>query len=139
MNVAYFLIPKRDVVWVSIDESMRHAFQRMEQGGFTAIPLLDRAGSYCGTVTEGDLLRKLMSASGSASPETSDRVKLADVPLRAKITPVDVDANVEQLFERAIAQNFVPVQDSRGVFIGIVPRRRIIEHYLGTLRGTPSQ
>jgi CBS domain-containing protein len=137
MNVAYFLTPKHDVVWVRIDASMRHAFVRMEQSGYTAIPLLDLDGGYAGTVTEGDLLRHLMYSGLTANAESTERVQLADVTLRAKNTPVDVDANVEELFERAINQNFVPVQDSRGAFIGLVRRRAILEYCAGVLKTNP--
>ena len=132
MNVAYFLTPKQAVVWVPSDASMRRAFELMEQSGYTAVPLLDADGRYVGTVTEGDLLRHLMHA-GLASIH-ADQVRMADVALRTKITPVDIDADVEALFERAIKQNFVPVQDSRGAFIGIVRRRQIIEYCTGLLR-----
>lgn len=137
MNVSFFLLPKVGVVWVHLGATMRDAFQRMEETGYTAIPVLDDQGSYAGTITEGDLLRHLMHApaNGSTSPE---RVRVADVPLRAKITPVDIDADVEQLFDRAISQNFVPVQDSRGVFIGIVTRRKILEYWAGLFKQSSS-
>ena len=133
MNVAYFLTPKQDVVWVPTDASMRRAFELMEQSGYSAVPVLDADGRYAGTVTEGDLLRHLMHA-GDASIQHAERVRMADVVLRTKITAVDIDADVEALFERAIKQNFVPVQDSRGAFIGIVRRRQIIEYCTGLLR-----
>jgi CBS domain-containing protein len=133
MNVAYFLTPKRDVAWVPIDASLRRAFDLMEASGYTAVPLLDGEGHYAGTVTEGDLLRHLMSC-GDASAQHTERVRMADVALRAIITPVDIDADIEALFERAIKQNFVPVQDSRGAFIGIVRRRHILEYSTGLLR-----
>jgi CBS-domain-containing membrane protein len=128
MNVAYFLTPKAEVVWVAVDASMRHAFERMEQSRYTAIPMLDLDGRYTGTVTEGDLLRHLMYSGSEISAQATERVRLQDVTLRIDTAPVDIDANVEELFERALKQNFVPVQDSRGIFIGIVRRREILEY-----------
>jgi predicted transcriptional regulator len=138
MNVSFFLLPKVGVVWVQVGSTVRDAFQRMEETGYTAIPVLDDQGSYTGTITEGDLLRHLMHSAPGASTITADRVLVADVPLRARITPVDIDADVEQLFDRAIGQNFVPVQDSRGVFIGIVTRRKILEYCAGMFKNSPS-
>jgi predicted transcriptional regulator len=35
--------------------------------------------------------------------------------------------NVDQLFNRVAEQNFVPVVDDRGVFIGIVTRKAVIK------------
>ena len=133
MNISFFLLPKHEVVWVPAEATMRQAFQRMEETGYTAIPVLSHDGSYAGTITEGDLLRYVMHVSGDAGTAT-ERVRLADVPLRAKITAVSIEANVEELFDRAIGQNFVPVQDSRGAFIGIVRRREILEYCAGLLR-----
>ena len=39
-----------------------------------------------------------------------------------------IDATMDDLIERAIEQNFVPVVDDQGIFIGIVRRREIIEY-----------
>jgi predicted transcriptional regulator len=47
---------------------------------------------------------------------------------------VGIDAEVEELFNRAVEQNFVPVVDSREAFIGIVRRREILEYCAGALR-----
>jgi CBS-domain-containing membrane protein len=134
MNVAFFLVPKDLVVWIPLDSSMGHAFLRMEESGYTAIPMLDEHGSYAGTITEGDLLRHVMYSLKDATSSAAERVRVAEVPLRAKIAAVDIKADVEELFDRAVEQNFVPVQDNRGVFIGIVRRREILEHCAGLLR-----
>jgi CBS-domain-containing membrane protein len=133
-SVAFFLIPKRDVVWIPVDASMRHAFLRMEESGYTAIPMLDRHGCYAGTITEGDLLRKLMYSTQDPSIAGTERVRVVEVPLRTRIAAVDIESDVEKLFDRAVEQNFVPVQDSRGVFVGIVRRREILEYCAGLLR-----
>ena len=128
MNVALFLIPKRDVVWVPVEASMRYAFLQMEESGYSAIPMLDRHGCYAGTITEGDLLRKLMSSTEPVSIASTEWIRVLDVPLRSKVSAVYIDATLEELFDRVIEQNFVPVQDSRRAFVGIVRRREVIEH-----------
>jgi CBS domain-containing protein len=134
MNVAFFLTPKSEVVWISIDTSMAQAFKRMEESGYTALPVLDLEGRYAGTLTEGDLLRYLMHSGRDASVGGTEHVRMSEVPMRAKNAAVDIDAAVEQLFERAIEQNFVPVQDSRGAFVGIVRRREILSYSAGLVR-----
>jgi hypothetical protein len=68
--------------------------------------------------------------------ETAERISLVDVPRRVTNLPVNIDAEVEELLSRAIEQNFVPVIDSRGVFIGIVRRRPIIEHCAQIMRSS---
>lgn len=39
-----------------------------------------------------------------------------------------IDYEMEDLIDLSIAQNFVPIVDSDGVFIGIVTRKDIINH-----------
>ncbi len=57
-----------------------------------------------------------------------DRVRLSDVPVLRTVRAVGIEAQVEELFSRALEQNFVPVVDSRDVFVGIVRRREILVH-----------
>jgi CBS-domain-containing membrane protein len=47
------------------------------------------------------------------------------------IKPVSIDANMEDLINLAKVQNFVPVVDDMGRFIGIVRRSQIIDYCEG--------
>ena len=132
MNVAFFLTPKTEIIWLSVENTVREAIEVLDKSQYTAVPLLNRAGGYVGAVSEGDLLRELVDCKDYSLRGTM-HVRLADVAIRAEVTPVGIDAQVEELFDRATHQNFVPVVDSRGVFIGIVRRREILRHYTGTL------
>ena len=129
MNVAFFLIPKSQVVWLPMHATLGQAIAQLEQSGCTALPLLDDDERYAGTVTEGDILRELMRASepNQLNSSATEQVLLRQVQLRTNVRPVGIDAHMEELFGRAIEQNFVPVADSRGVFVGIVRRREILE------------
>jgi CBS-domain-containing membrane protein len=129
MNVAFFLTPKRYVVWLPNDATMRQAFDRMESTGYSALPVLDAAGHYTCTVTEGDLLRKLVGSERGMSIEQMSLVPLDEVPVRKHVRATSIEVEIEHLLERAIEQNFVPVVDSRRAFIGIVRRREILEHF----------
>jgi CBS domain-containing protein len=135
VNVAFFLTPKSEVVWIHEGATMRQALERMERHRYSAVPILDDHGRYVGTITEGDLLWKLWHSPGPAV-ESAERIHLAEVTRKVINQPVSIDAEVEELLSRAIEQNFVPVIDSRGVFIGIVRRRPIIEHCSQILRAS---
>lgn len=132
MNIAFFLTPKLDTVWLRIDATVREAIESMEQSGYTALPLLDQHGLYVATITEGDLLRKLVRGA-HLSIRDIDRVRLTDVPILRAVRAVGIEAEVEELFSRALDQNFVPVVDSRNVFVGIVRRREILGQCFGNL------
>lgn len=128
MKIAFFLLPKKEVAYLQAGCTMRQALEKMEYHRHSAVPLIDAAGKYVGTITEGDLLWKLKNTPG-LSFEGTEKVLIKDIPLRFENRPVKVDANVDDLFLLAVTQNFVPVVDDDGVFIGIVRRREIFEYY----------
>lgn len=132
MNIAFFLTPKLETVWLRTDDTVRAAIESMEQSGYTALPMLDEHGLYVATIGEGDLLRKLVR-SAHLSLRDIDRVRLTDVPVLRTVRAVGIEAQVEELFTRALDQNFVPVVDSRNVFVGIVRRREILGRCMGNL------
>lgn len=134
MNIAFFLTPKIDLVCLPIKSTMRQALEKMEHHRYTALPLLDEQGKYVGTLTEGDLLWKMKNTPG-LSFEGTQKVRLEDVPRRVKHEAVHINAEVEDLIPLAEAQNFVPVVDDSGTFIGIVKRRDVIAYLAGLMRG----
>ena len=58
----------------------------------------------------------------------AESLPIADVPRHANYQPVRIDTNMEDLVDKALNQNFVPVVDDRGMFIGIVRRQAIIRY-----------
>lgn len=102
--------------------------ERMENRGYTAVPLIDEDNKYVGTLTEGDLLWKFKNTPGLTLRGT-EKIMLEDVPRRMDNHPVRIYASIHDLISLVIDQNFVPVVDDNDVFIGIVRRREILEHY----------
>ena len=127
MNVTFFLTPKSDVVCLDADSTMRQAMEKMEAHRYSAIPLLDADGRYVGTLTEGDLLWRLKHALGTWREEAEHTPVLA-VERRVHHKTVRIDAEMEALIALAVDQNFVPVVDDRGVFVGIVRRSSILQY-----------
>jgi len=128
VNIAFFLLPKAEVVWLPLKSTMRQAMEKLEHHGYTAVPILDDAGRYVGTLTEGDLLRMLKYTAGLTFKDT-EKVALTDIPRRTEIAAIHIGAEMESLISLALLQSFVPVVDDQSVFIGIIRRREIIEHY----------
>jgi CBS domain-containing protein len=127
MNIAFFLIPKKEVAYIKYESTMRQALEKMEYHKYSAVPLLDNCGKYIGTLTEGDLLWKIKNTPGLSFASTH-HTKLQDIPLKHNNEPIHIDAEIEDIIERAMEQNFVPVIDDSGIFIGIVTRREIIKY-----------
>ena len=132
MNVAFFLLPKSEVVWLSPRATMRQALERMERHRYSAVPLVDDDGRYAGTLTEGDLLWFIKRTPGFTFQQ-AERILVRDIPRHLRNEPVPVYADMRDLIRLAAVQNFVPVVDDRGLFIGIVRRREIIEYCAGLL------
>ncbi|MFU8794762.1 MAG: CBS domain-containing protein [Dethiobacteria bacterium] len=127
MKVAFFLIPKSELVCLNTKTTMRQAMERMEHHSYTAVPLIDDKGCYAGTITEGDLLWKMKNSPG-LNLAGMEKILVKDIACHAKIKAVRIDARIVDLLTLASEQNFVPVVDDQEVFIGIVRRREIIEY-----------
>jgi CBS domain-containing protein len=127
MNIAFFLLPKIDVVCLTPQFTLRQTLEKMEHHRFTAVPILNENGNYLGTVTEGDLLW-FFKNNEDLSFENAHRHSLAELSLQLSYKSVRIDAKMEDLIRLAKVQNFVPVVDDMDKFIGIVRRSDIIEY-----------
>ena len=133
MNIAFFLTPKNEVIYEYLDATMRQVIERMEHHGYTAIPLIDKEGKYVGTLTEGDLLWKLKN-NPNVNFKNSENVKVTDIERKRTHKSVSINSNVSDLISLAISQNFVPVVDDEGIFIGIIKRSDIINYCYGKIK-----
>lgn len=127
MNIAFFLTPKCEIVYEVTSSTMRQALEKMEHHRYTAIPLIDKEGKYVGAITEGDLLWKLKNTPGLTIENTSE-VSINDVHRNTQSNKVSINSNMEDLILLAKNQNFVPVVDDQGIFIGIIKRSDIINY-----------
>ncbi|MGN0798994.1 MAG: CBS domain-containing protein [Christensenellales bacterium] len=128
MNVLFFLKPKLSVAYIYDTNTVRQGLEKMKHYGYTAIPVIDREGHYVGTVTEGDFLWKL-TEENAWETHAQERLNVRDIMQRSHNPPVNVNASLEDLLQQAMNQNFVPVVDDLGSFIGIVTRRDIMQYY----------
>lgn len=129
MNILFFLTPKSDVAYIFEDETLRQTVEKMEHRKFSCIPILNKEGKYTGTISEGDLLWgiKRLNINITDLKEMED-VSIMAIPRRATYKPVHADADMEDLLDRAINQNYVPVIDDKESFIGIITRKEIIKY-----------
>ena len=127
-NILFFLTPKAMCVHLNTEDTLRQAIGRMEKARYAALPILNRKGEYCGTLTEGDVLWALKNKC-DLDLQKAKHVKIMDIAHRKDNTPVTVTAPMADLLERASRQNFIPVVDDLGSFIGIVTRQDIIRFF----------
>ena len=133
MNVVFFLTPKAELSYVYDDETLRQALEKMEYHRYTSIPMLNRKGEYIGTITEGDILFYIKNEF-SLNFKDSEKIHVKEVDRRRYNAPIRVDADIEDLIQKATTQNFVPVIDDKNSFIGIVTRQDIIQYCTKRMR-----
>ena len=107
MNILFFLTPKAMCAYIEADDTLRQAMERMERSGYSALPVLDKNGKYCGVVTEGDLLWTVKRVCGLDLRQTEEH-SISEIQHRRAVQPVRVDTRVEDLISVAADQNFVP-------------------------------
>lgn len=127
MNILFFLTPKSEVAYIYENETLRQTLEKMEHRKFSCIPLLSLDGKYTGTISEGDLLWGLKHMEIS-DMKAAEGVSIMSIPRRATYKAVHADSDMEDLLDRAINQNYVPVVDDQGSFIGIITRKEIIKY-----------
>lgn len=131
-NILFFLTPKAMCAYLYDDYTIRQALEKMEQAGFTALPILNKRGEYRGTLTEGDLLWALKNICYMDMRQAEAR-RIMEIARRRDHLPVRVTTSMHELVARATSQNFVPVVDDKDTFIGLVTRKAIISYCVDRL------
>lgn len=126
-NILFFLTPKAMCAFLYDDFTVRQALEKMESAGFAALPILNKRGEYRGTLTEGDLLWALKNLC-YMDIRQAEAHRIMTIAHKKDNVPVRVTTSMQELVSRARNQNFVPVVDDYGSFIGIVTRSAIIRY-----------
>ena len=126
-NILFFLTPKAMCAYLYDDYTIRQTLEKMESAGFAALPILNKRGEYRGTLTEGDLLWAVKNMC-YMDMRQAEAHRIMEISRRKDNVPVRVTTSMHELVERASTQNFVPVVDDKGAFIGIITRRAIIKY-----------
>ena len=128
MNILFFLTPKSEVAYISEEDTLRQALEKMEYHKYSAIPIISRTGRYIGTLTEGDLLWGIKNQY-HLDLKGAEKIPITAIKRRLDNRPVYANSNMEDLIDKALNQNFVPVVDDQKNFIGIITRKDIIRYY----------
>ncbi len=126
-SILFFLTPKAMCAFLYDDYTIRQALEKMEAAGYAALPVLNHRGEYRGTITEGDLLWAMKNICYMDMRQAEAR-RIMEISRRRDNLPVRVTASMHDLIERASNQNFVPVVDDYGAFIGLITRKAIIKY-----------
>lgn len=130
MNILFFLKPKATVAYLYDDCTIRQGLEKMHAHGYTAIPVITRDGKYIGTVSEGDYLWYIvLKKAQEQNLKSLEDCYIKDILRNKRDQPVRISETMDNLLMRVMNQNFVPVVDDRGMFIGIITRKDIIKYF----------
>lgn len=127
MNILFFIILKDKIDLIYEDFTLRQSLEKMDNSGFTSLPILNNNGEYVATITEGDILRFIKSTDKFLL-RNAEKIPLKNVPIKRNVKSIKIYSNIEDLLELVLEQNFVPVVDDMNHFIGIITRKAVISH-----------
>ena len=129
MNIMRFVVPKSLVEYVTVDNTVRQALEKMRFHRYAAIPVIDEDGAYVGTLRNDDILAYFLDngAFDFRSAEKDRVVNILDVNYSL---PVYHNSTMTELIDKVKEHNFVPVVDDRGCFVGIILRRDILNYLI---------
>lgn len=138
MNILFFITPKEEVAFIYDDDSIRQVMEKMYHHRYSSVPMLSKDGKYVGTITEGDLLWGLKEFNLFSLKDTED-CPVTVFQRKHHYLPVHIETDMEDLIEKAMNQNYVPVVDDEGYFIGIIRRKEIIQYCYSKIKTMPSK
>lgn len=134
-NLLTYLIPKASTYYMSTSGSIRQALEKFDFHKFTVVPLLDDEGNYISTVSEGDLLRYIKQTN-ELNLKKLENVLLKDINHYRPYKSLRIDCDFNQILKLAQEQNFIPIVDDRGKFIGIVKRKTVLQYLIDSIDPT---
>lgn len=128
VNIMSLIIPKNSLAYLDNTMTFRQGLEKMRAHGYTAIPLIDNeSGIYLGTISEGDLLWKIVGENEFNLVDSED-IPITSIIRNDYMYACTVDTNFDELVKRVTEQNFVPIVDDRGILMGIITRKAVINH-----------
>ncbi len=129
MNIFTILTPKSQTEFIEYDSTIRQALETFDFHKFTVVPLIDDEGKYVSTLSEGDILRYIKNEA-NFDVEIAESVKINTIEKYRSYEAITIDSTMDEVLKLAMNQNFVPIIDDRGMYIGIIKRKDIIKCYI---------
>lgn len=139
MQVAFFLIPKAESSYLLENCTLRQALEKMEYHRYTAMPVLNNEGYYLYSLFIDDCLWTFKNSPDLRFTD-AEKIPISSIKTTRTVQPVNISASLEELMQKTVEQNFIPVVDDLGVYIGLVRRRdmvkyccRLVEEHIGEI------
>ena len=134
MNILFLLTPKAKLAYLDEGMSIRQALEKMRAHGYTMIPMIEEeSGKFIGNLSVADLLWNMVDGDVVRLQELENE-KAVHLIRSSMRRAVNIDARVEDILPLLLQGNYVPVVDDRGVLMGIITRKSVLEAYLNSAK-----
>lgn len=129
MNIFPYLTPKNNTYYIVDNLSVRQAIEKFDFYKFSVVPVIDENDKYINSISEGDLLCFIKN-NNPISLKDLEKIPLFEVPRYRTYECLSISSTFDEILNLSLNQNFIPIIDDRGMFIGIIKRKDIIKHLL---------
>ena len=126
-SIVSLLTLKKATSYLITGTTLRNALEKFKAHKYSVVPLLDKEGHYLRTISEGDLLR-CVTSNETFDIHDFERVLVDDVESYRPYRSLGIDASILEVIALSLEQNFIPVVDDKGVYIGIITRKEVIKY-----------
>ena len=125
-NILAFLTPKSETLYLDSDSTIRQTLESFDYYKYSVVPLLDEEGKYITTISEGDILRYIKN-DAYFDIRIAESVKVEQIEKYRPYKALTIFSSAEEVIKLSLEQNFIPIIDGRGAYIGIIKRKSIID------------
>ena len=128
MKAIDLIIPKNKVEFIYSDITVGDALRKIAKKRFTMVPVLERNSErYLYSLSASDILTRILK---NNDIEATKLEMLSSVQIDRLVVPCSKDTDLAALADLAISQNYVPIVDGKGIFLGIVTRQAILDYFI---------
>lgn len=128
MKAIDLIIPKNKVEYIYNDITVGDALRKISKKRFTMVPVLERNSErYLYSLAASDILMRILK---DGDIEKTKLEMLSSVSIDRLIVPCDKETDITALADLAVSQNFIPIIDAKGAFVGLVTRQAIIDYLI---------
>lgn len=125
-----YITPKNQTYFLDPKSTIRQALEKFDNYKFSVVPIVDEEGKFVGTVSEGDILRYIKN-NCDFDIEKAETKRIVDIEKYRPYNACDINAPFIEILKLSLDQNFIPMVDDRGMYIGIIRRSSLINLLYG--------
>ena len=124
-SIISLLTPKKLTFYLDENSTIRQALEKFDVHKFSVVPIINKEGKYCGTLSEGDILRFIKNVA-NFNMKIAENVLIKDIDHYRPYQALRIDALILEVFTLSLEQNFIPIIDDNDIYIGIIKRKEVL-------------